>query len=55
MAKFKIGDKVKVVEYYDKQKIGTVGIVNDIVNGNHLRIDGSNTYIQDTCLELCGD
>lgn len=53
MQKYNIGDKVKVVDYYDKDKIGTIGVVNDIINGNHYRIDQSNNYIQDCCLELC--
>lgn len=55
MSKFKIGDRVKIVDFYDKSKIGTVGVVNDIMYGNHCRIDDSNNYIQDSCLELLCD
>lgn len=52
MNRFKIGDKVKIVDFYDKSKIGMVGIVNDVKYGNHYCIDNSNNYIQDSCLEL---
>lgn len=53
MGKFKIGDKVKIESFYDKSKNGIIGVVNDILFGNHYRIDNSNNYIQEECLDFC--
>lgn len=53
MGKFNIGDKVKIKYFYNKSKIGIIGVVNDILFGNHYRIDNSNNYIQEECLEYC--
>ena len=55
MAKFKIGDKVKIESFYEKSKIGYTGVVNAIEYGNHYRIDDTNNYIQEECLVLCNE
>ena len=52
MNKFKKGDTLVVVVSHDKENVGIVGEVTDIVDGDHYQLDTKpNYYFKENCLD----